>query len=104
MNYFGQVKRWVGEITEISLLLAALGVVVQILFGEAVPFFGKIATNLTGLLTTLGENGLVGLIATAIIVSLFYRTTGWPIADKSEQALPGHKGSWTKGKRVGKSR
>ncbi len=73
MYYLQEVKKWLGEITEIALLLVALGIVVEILFGEAVPFFGGIVGNLTKLLTTLGQNGLVGLIALAIILFLFYR-------------------------------
>ncbi|MCK4784607.1 MAG: hypothetical protein KAV87_12715 [Desulfobacteraceae bacterium] len=73
MNYFEKIKKWIGEITEISLLLIALGIVVGILFGDTVPFFGGIVTNLTGLLNTLGENGLVGLVALSIILFLFYK-------------------------------
>jgi len=73
MNYFEKIKRWIGEITEISLLLIALGIVAGILFGDTVPFFGGIVTNLTGLLNTLGENGLVGLVALSIILFLFYK-------------------------------
>jgi hypothetical protein len=73
MRYLEEVKKWLGEITEIALLLVALGIVVEILFGNTVPFFGGIITNLTALLKTLGDNGLVGLIALAIILFLFYR-------------------------------
>lgn len=73
MHFFEEIKKWLGEITEISLLLIALGISVQILFGQTVPFFGGIVGNLTGLLNTLGENGLVGLIALGIILFLFYR-------------------------------
>ena len=73
MHYLEEVKKVLGEITEIALLLVALGVVIEILFGQAVPFFGGIVVNLTTLLNTLGENGLVGLIALAIILFLFYR-------------------------------
>jgi hypothetical protein len=73
MRYLQEVKNWLGEITEIALLLVALGVVAEILFGQKVPFFGGIVANLTTLLGTLGENGLVGLIALAIIMFLFYR-------------------------------
>ena len=73
MQFLVELKRWLGEITEISLLLIALGIVVEILFGSAVPFFGGIVTNLTGLLNTLGENGLVGLVALAIILCLFHK-------------------------------
>jgi hypothetical protein len=73
MNYFEKVKKWVGEITEISLLLIALGISVEVLFGSEVPVFSGIAGNLTGLISTLGENGLVGVIALGIIIFLFQR-------------------------------
>lgn len=73
MHFLQEVKRWLGEITEIFLLLVALGIVVEILFGEAVPFFGGVVTNLTKLLNTLGQNGLVGLIVLSLILFLFYK-------------------------------
>ncbi|MGA2071631.1 MAG: hypothetical protein ABSG97_09805 [Sedimentisphaerales bacterium] len=72
MQFFTEIKKWLGEITEIALLLIALGVAVEILFGtNTVPFFGQVVGNITGLLKTLGENGLVGLIALGIIIYLF---------------------------------
>jgi hypothetical protein len=71
MQFFTEIKKWLGEITEIALLLIALGVAVEILFGNTVPFFGQVVGNITLLLKTLGENGLVGLIALGIIVYLF---------------------------------
>lgn len=73
MHFLEELKKWLGEITEIFLLLIAIGIAVEILFGKAVPFFGGIVANLTALLNTLGENGLVGLIALSIIFFLFYR-------------------------------
>jgi hypothetical protein len=72
MQFFVEIKKWLAEITEISLLLIALGIAVEILFGNAVPFFGGgVVANMTALLKTLGDNGLVGLIALGIIVYLF---------------------------------
>ena len=71
MHFLEELKRWLGEITEISLLLIALGIAIEILFGSAVPFFGTVVANLTALLKTLGDNGLVGLIALGIILFLF---------------------------------
>lgn len=47
MHFLEEVKKWLGEITEIALLLIALGIAVEILFGNSVPFFGGIITNLT---------------------------------------------------------
>ncbi len=73
MRVLEETKKWLGEITEIALLLIALGVAVEILFGQTVPFFGGVVTNLTALLNTLGQNGLVGLIALSIILFLFHR-------------------------------
>ncbi len=73
MQFLEETKKWVGEITEIALLLIALGVAVEILFGSNVPWFGGIVGNLTVLLGTLGDNGLVGLVALGIILWLFRR-------------------------------
>ncbi len=73
MNALTMVKKWIGEIVEIALLLVALGITIEILFGATVPFFGGVVTNLTALISNLGENGLVGLIALAVILWLFHR-------------------------------
>ncbi len=75
MQILEQVKRWLGEITEIALLLIAVGIAVEILFGASVPFFGGgVVANLTALIAGLGENGLVGLISLSIIFYLFNKT------------------------------
>ena len=73
MRFLEETKRWIGEVTEIFLLLIALGIVLEIMFGPSVLFFGQIIPNLTKLLSSLGENGLAGLIALSIILWLFYR-------------------------------
>ena len=73
MRLLEEVKKWLGEIVEIALLLIAIGIIAEILFGSTVQFFGGIIPNLTVLLNTLGDNGLVGLIALSIILWLFYR-------------------------------
>ncbi|MHC4543714.1 MAG: hypothetical protein ACYTDW_10560 [Planctomycetota bacterium] len=73
MRLLEEVKRWLGEIIEIALLLVAIGVIAEILFGSTVQFFGGIIPNLTVLINSFGENGLVGLIAMGIILWVFYR-------------------------------
>ena len=78
MRYLEEIKRWLCEITEIFLLLVALGVVLAVLFGNAVPFFGEIMPNLTALIASLGDNGLVGLIALGVVVWLFRRSAVAP--------------------------
>lgn len=73
MNYFVQVKKWICEITEIAVLLMALGISIEILFGSQVPFLSGVVANLTGMISTLGENGLVGLVALGVILFLFQK-------------------------------
>jgi hypothetical protein len=73
MQFLKEIKKWLGEITEIALLLVALGVLITILFGQDAPFFSGIAINLSVLLSALGEKGITGLVALGIILFLFYR-------------------------------
>ena len=74
MNLFDSLKKWIGQITEVGLLLIALGIVLQLLFGGATVFLtGNIVGNLMELIRVLGDNGLIGLIALVIIVWLFSR-------------------------------
>jgi hypothetical protein len=73
MQFFTEIKKWLAEITEIALLLIALGVAAEILFGDKVSFFSGIVNNITSVIGSLGDKGLVGLVALGIIVFLFYR-------------------------------
>jgi hypothetical protein len=74
MELYNKTRDWIIRVTELGLLIIALGVVLQILFGAAVPFLGgDIVGNLIKLLSALGSNGVVGLIAIAIILYLFNR-------------------------------
>ncbi len=66
-----RLKKWIAQITELGLLLVALAIVLQILIGNTLPFFGDVVNNLTGLIGALGDDGLVGLIAIGIILWLF---------------------------------
>jgi len=45
MHFLEELKKWLGEITEIFLLLIAIGIAVEILFGSAVPFFGGVVAR-----------------------------------------------------------
>jgi hypothetical protein len=68
------VKKWISQIVEVGLLLIALGIVIEIIFGSNQAFFvGNIVNNMTSLIGNLGDDGLVGLIALAIILWLFMK-------------------------------
>ena len=68
-----KIKKWIGEIIEISLLLVAFGIVIEILFGSVVPFGSGIMMNLMGMLSTLGDNGFIGLATLGIVVYILWR-------------------------------
>ncbi|HEX9808971.1 MAG TPA: hypothetical protein VGC25_05125 [Alphaproteobacteria bacterium] len=71
MTFLDRLKAWLGQIVEVGLLLVALGIVIQVLVGPNVAFIGNVVGNLIALIKALGDNGLVGLIAIAIILWLF---------------------------------
>ena len=68
------VKSWLKQITEVGLLLIAAAVVLEIIFGSAVPFIGVgILDNIIAITAKLGQDGLIGIIAIGIIVWLYLR-------------------------------
>ena len=68
------VKNWLRQISEVGLLLIAAAVILELIFGSAVPFIGiGILDNITALARELGEQGLVGIISIGIIVWLYLR-------------------------------
>ena len=63
-----------GQIAEVGLTLIAAAVVLEIIFGSAVPYIGiGILDNITALTTRLGQDGLTGIIAIGIIIWLYLR-------------------------------
>ena len=65
---------WIGELTEVSLGLLALAVVLQVLFGATVPFFPvDVVGSVVDVTNQLGSEGLVGLVAVWVMAALFSR-------------------------------
>jgi len=63
---------WIRQLTELGLALIALGVVLQIIFGAAVPFIGlDMVGAVVGLVSKLSGEGLVGLIALWILWGIY---------------------------------
>jgi hypothetical protein len=76
MSTIQTVKAWIGALTELGLMLLALGIVCALLVGgQNLPFFGNVAANIMAFVKDLGANGLVGLIALGIILWLFSHRT-----------------------------
>ena len=63
---------WIRSLTEAGLALIALGVVLQIIFGAAVPFIGiDVIGSVVGLVKQLGAEGLVGLAAIWVLWRIY---------------------------------
>jgi len=63
---------WIRSLTEAGLAVIALGVVLQILFGAAVPFIGlDVVGSVVALVKELGSEGLVGLAAIWVLWGIY---------------------------------
>jgi hypothetical protein len=71
MDFINTVKGWIGALTELGLMLIALGIVAGLLVGANVPFIPAVTANIIAFVKDLGANGLVGLIALGFILWLF---------------------------------
>jgi len=61
-----------GHVVDLGVKLIAVGVVLQILFGAAVPFLAiDVVASIVKLVTALGSQGLVGLVSIAVIYWAF---------------------------------
>jgi hypothetical protein len=76
MSGIQMLKSWIGALTDLGLMLLALGIVCALLVGGAnIPFFGNVTANIMAIVKELGANGLVGLIALGVILWLFSHRT-----------------------------
>ena len=72
MDWLAKISNWIKGVTQVSLLLLALGVTWQVLFGSVIPFIGgDIVGNMMVLLKDIGSQGLVGLLTLGILFWLF---------------------------------
>ena len=69
-----KVSGLIKSLTEVGLGLVALGVVLQILFGAAVPFLGlDVVGSVVTLVKELGSEGLVGLVAIWVLWGIYQK-------------------------------
>ena len=70
MKFLGGFAAQVSALTKVVISLLALAIVVSLL-GSNVPFVGGVADNIVGLVQSLGDAGIVGLIAAVIILGFY---------------------------------
>ena len=71
-----KIKQIMREIIDFGLLLIAIAIIIELLFGPSTPFLGQnIIDNLVRLIQDLGDAGVVGLISIAIIIYLWNKSS-----------------------------
>ena len=71
-NMVDKVLGWIRNLTEVGLALIALGVVLQVIFGATIPFLGlDIVGSVVALVSKLGSEGLVGLVAVWVLWGIY---------------------------------
>jgi|TARA_B110000881_G_scaffold55218_1_gene47059 hypothetical protein len=68
-NVMRMIGDLVSSLTSILVGVIGLGVVAGIVFGNS-WFFGDVLANLVSVISSLGDAGLVGLLAAAILIGL----------------------------------
>ena len=67
-----KVLGWIRQLTDLGLAIIALGVVLQVIFGAAVPFLGlDIVGSVVALVKQFGSEGLVGLVAVWVLWGIY---------------------------------
>ena len=65
-------KEYLNKFLEVGVLLLAVSIIAEILFGPNVPFFGsQVTNNLIGLLNNLGDQGIAALIIVFALIFVY---------------------------------
>jgi hypothetical protein len=63
INWINKIKFYLNKFLEVGVLLLAVSVIAEIIFGPDVAFFGsQVTKNLISLINTLGDQGIAALI------------------------------------------
>ena len=74
MKVLENVKKWANEIAHLAVTLMAMFIALEILFGgSAIPFLPAtdVIGSVAGLVKSLGEQGLAGLIAVWVLYTIW---------------------------------
>ena len=72
--WISRMKSYLIKFLELGVLLLAVSVIAEILFGPDVAFFGtQVTSNLISLLNSLGEQGIAALIIVFAVIYTYRR-------------------------------
>ena len=71
-SLISKTKDYLNKFLEVGVLLLAVSIIAEILFGPNVPFFGSTVTNnLINLLNKLGDQGIAALIVVFALMFVY---------------------------------
>jgi uncharacterized membrane protein (DUF485 family) len=74
MEYLQKATGWAKQLVDLSVSILALAVVLQVLFGTQPSFFPvDVVGNVVAITKTLGSEGLVGLVAAWVLLTILSR-------------------------------
>ena len=69
LNWVSTLTKYLNKFLELGVLLLAVSVIAEIVFGTNVAFFGsQVTKNLINLLNALGEQGIAALIIVFAVI------------------------------------
>ena len=69
MEWINKIKSYLNKFLEIAVLLLAVSVIAEIVFGPNVAFFGsQVTNNLIALLNSLGNQGTAAIIIVLAVI------------------------------------
>jgi len=71
-TWISKIKSYLNKFLELGVLLLAVAVIAEIIFGPNVAFFGtQVTNNLIALLDSLGEQGVAALIIVFAVIFVY---------------------------------
>jgi hypothetical protein len=70
--WISQIRSYLNKFVELGVLLLAVSIIAEIIFGPNVAFFGsQVTNNLIVLLQNLGEQGIAALIIVFAVIFVY---------------------------------
>jgi len=76
MEVLNNIKGWAGSLADVGVSLAALAIVAEVLGLGNMPFMPaglSVVDNVSGMISNLGAQGVMGLIAIWVLYSIWQR-------------------------------
>jgi len=71
-TWISKIKNYLNKFLELGVLLLAVSVLAEIIFGPNVAFFGsQVTNNLIALLNSLGQQGVAALIIVFAVIFVY---------------------------------